>query len=114
MAYEVVRTFVIPLLLLALEINPVSRGYEHFPMAMLASGRADRQDLVRRAFTVTGLFGANIDYHVEHQVYPEGCNLPKLHHVLENKVLPRDRWWLARLFMRTHPAPAVAEPQCAT
>jgi beta-carotene hydroxylase len=120
MAYEFVLIFVIPLLLLALVINPISRGYEHFPMATLESEHADRLDLAKNTITVTsrviGLLWANINYHVEHHVYPgvPFCNLPKLHNLLENKAFLRDRWLLARLFTRNQPAPAAAEPQRAT
>lgn len=107
MAYEFVLIFVVPLLLLALVINPISRGYEHLPMATLEPGHEDRLDLAKNTITVTsrvlGLLWANINYHVEHHVYPgvPFCNLRKLHNLLENKPFLRDRWLLARLFARS-------------
>lgn len=120
MAYEFVLIFVVPLLLLALVINPISRGYEHFPMATLEPEHADRLDLAKNTITVTsrvvGLLWANINYHVEHHVYPgvPFCNLRKLHNLLENKTFLRDRWLLARMFARRPEATAAAEPQRAT
>ena len=107
MAYEFVLIFVVPLLLLAVVINPISRGYEHLPMATLEPGHEDRLDLAKNTITVTsrvvGLLWANINYHVEHHVYPgvPFCNLRKLHNLLENKPFLRDRWLLARLFARS-------------
>ena len=121
MAYEFVLIFVVPLLLLAVVINPISRGYEHFPMATLEPEHADRLDLAKNTITVTnlvlGLLWANINYHVEHHVYPgvPFCNLRKLHHLLENKTFLRDRWLLARLVARSEAKKAhSAEPQRAT
>jgi beta-carotene hydroxylase len=120
LAYEFVLIFVVPLLLLAVVINPISRGYEHLPMATLEHDHADRLDLAKNTITVTGrVFGllwANINYHVEHHVYPgvPFCNLRKLHELLENKAFLRDRWVLARLFARRSEAGADAEPQRAT
>lgn len=107
MAYEFVLIFVVPLLLLAVVINPISRGYEHLPMATLEPGHEDRLDLAKNTITVTsrvvGLLWANINYHVEHHVYPgvPFCNLRKLHNLLENRSFLRDRWLLARLFARS-------------
>ncbi len=120
MAYEFVLIFVVPLLLLAVVINPISRGYEHLPMATLEPGHEDRLDLAKNTITVTsrvvGLLWANINYHVEHHVYPgvPFCNLRKLHNLLESKAFLRDRWLLARLFARRSEAGADAEPQRAT
>lgn len=107
MVYEFVLIFVVPLLLLAVVINPISRGYEHLPMATLEPGHEDRLDLAKNTITVTsrvvGLLWANINYHVEHHVYPgvPFCNLRKLHNLLENRPFLRDRWLLARLFARS-------------
>ena len=64
-----------------------------------------------------GLLWANINYHVEHHVYPgvPFCNLRKLHHLLANKTFLRDRWLLARLVVRPEAKKAhSAEPQRAT
>jgi len=96
--------FAAPLLLLALVINPISRGYEHFPMATLPAEQDERLDLSRNTITVTsrvvGLLWANINYHVEHHVYPNVpfFNLPKLHGLLAHQSFQRDRWLLERLF----------------
>lgn len=98
--------FVLPLLLLALVINPISRGYEHFPMATLGEEEDERLDLAHNTITVTsrviGLLWANINYHVEHHVYPgvPFFNLPRLHALLAEQPFQRDRWLLARLFVR--------------
>lgn len=106
--------FVAPLLLLALVINPISRGYEHFPMATLPAEQSERLDLSRNTITVTsravGLLWANINYHVEHHVYPNVpfFNLPRLHELLAHHRFLRDRWLLARVFSR--PARPPAEP----
>jgi beta-carotene hydroxylase len=106
MLYEFVLIFVVPVLLLAALINPISRGYEHFPMATLGSDSEQRLDLGQNTITVTSrvlsLIWANINYHVEHHVYPgvPFFNLHKVHALLDNKPFLRDRWLLARLFVR--------------
>lgn len=103
--------FVAPLLLLALVINPISRGYEHFPMATLPAEQDERLDLSRNTITVTsrvvGLLWANINYHVEHHVYPNVpfFNLPRLHELLAHHPFQRDRQLLVRLFSRPTPEP---------
>lgn len=115
MLLQFVLIFVAPLLVLALVINPVSRGYEHFPMATLAPEHHDRLDLAKNTVTVTdrliGFLWANINYHVEHHIYPNVpfVNLRKLSALLDNKVYLRDRWLLARLFKR-RPSPPASEP----
>lgn len=64
----------LPMLLLACLYNPVSRGYEHYPMASLPEGDARREDLRFNTVTVSsrlvGLAWANITYHVEHHMHP--------------------------------------------
>jgi len=105
MFLQFVLIFILPVLLLALLINPISRGYEHFPMATLGD-HEQRLDLAHNTITVTsrvlGLIWANINYHVEHHVYPgvPFFNLRKVHELLDNKPFLRDRWLLARLFVR--------------
>lgn len=106
LAYEFVMIFVLPVLLLALVYNPISRGYEHFPMATLAHDDPDRLDLARNSVTVTSglvsLAWANINYHVEHHAYPgvPFHNLKRLSELLADKDFLRDRWLLERLFVR--------------
>ena len=106
MLYEFVLIFVLPVLVLAAVINPISRGYEHFPMATLDSEDEQRLDLAQNTITipsrVLSLIWANINYHVEHHVYPgvPFFNLHKVHALLDNKEFLRDRWLLARLFAR--------------
>lgn len=84
--------FFVPMLILALIINPISRGYEHFPMSRLNPTDAERTNLMHNTVTVTGkawgILWANINYHVEHHVYPRVpfYRLPELHDILkENK-----------------------------
>lgn len=64
----------LPMLLLACLYNPISRGYEHYPMASLPAGDARREDLRFNTVTVSsrlvGLLWANINYHVEHHMHP--------------------------------------------
>ncbi|AZD31600.1 fatty acid desaturase family protein [Pseudomonas chlororaphis] len=116
---QFVLIFIVPLLLLALVINPISRGYEHFPMATLEVGDPQRLDLAKNTVTVSdrliGLLWANINYHVEHHIYPgvPFVNLPRLAALLDNKPYLRDRWLLARLFAR-RPVTTCAEPRRAT
>lgn len=104
MLLQFVLIFVAPVLLLALLINPISRGYEHFPMATLGGDSERRLDLAHNTITVTSpvlsLIWANINYHVEHHVYPgvPFFNLRKVHLLLDDKAFLRDRWLLARLF----------------
>lgn len=114
MFYEFVLIFAVPLFLLAAVINPISRGYEHFPMATLEPEHDDRLDLAKNTVTVTSrvlsLIWANINYHVEHHVYPgvPFFNLHKVHRLLDNKAFLRDRWLLARLFTRRPNEPQLA------
>ncbi len=110
--YAFVLIFVLPLLLLAVVFNPLSRGYEHFPMATLAEDDPARLDLAHNCVTVSSrllsLAWANINYHVEHHAYPAVPfhNLPRLAELLANKPYQRDRWLLERLFRRRDSAPA--------
>jgi fatty acid desaturase len=61
-----------------------------------------------------GLLWANINYHVEHHIYPgvPFVNLPRLAALLDNKPYLRDRWLLARMFAR-RPVTTCAEPRRA-
>ena len=91
-----------PMLFLALVYNPISRGYEHFPMASLARTDARRKDLRFNTVTVTskviGLLWANINYHVEHHLYPRVpfYRLPELHRLMQHKAYIRSRYPLIR------------------
>ena len=82
---------VVPLAILTTVINPISRGYEHYPMATLTRGDRRRDDLRFNTVTVTsrtlGLMWANIVYHVEHHLYPRvPCHrLPTLHYLLRGR-----------------------------
>jgi beta-carotene hydroxylase len=95
--------FVAPLLLLTMVINPISRGYEHYPMATFGADDHGRLDLARNTITVTSptisLLWANINYHVEHHVYPAVpfYHLPRLHRLLQDHAYQRDRMLLGRV-----------------
>lgn len=108
--------FVAPLLVLTLVINPVARGYEHYPMATFGDDAHGRLDLARNTITVTspaiGLLWANINYHVEHHVYPAVpfYHLPALHRLLRDRHYQRDRMLLARAL---RPRPAHADTAAA-
>lgn len=83
--------FALPLLLLACVFNPISRGYEHYPLARLPADDPRREDLRFNTVTVTsrliGLLWANINYHVEHHMYPRVPfhRLPRLNRLLLGK-----------------------------
>jgi fatty acid desaturase len=83
--------YVLPMLWLACVFNPISRGYEHFPMACLAPGDARRRDLRHNTISVTGrvlgVLWANIGFHVEHHMYARVpfYRLPALHRLFTGK-----------------------------
>jgi beta-carotene hydroxylase len=87
----VVFGLLLPMLLLACVYNPISRGYEHYPMASLPEGDARREDLRYNTVTVSsrliGLMWANINYHVEHHMHPRVPfhALPALHRLFAGK-----------------------------
>jgi len=91
MIASLVWGLVMPMVLLATIINPVSRAYEHYPMAMLRRGDRRRRDLRFNTVTVTsrvlGVLWANITYHVEHHLYPRvPCHrLEVLHGLLRDR-----------------------------
>jgi beta-carotene hydroxylase len=80
--------FLIPMAWLAVVISPIARGYEHYPMADLGSADPRRKDIHANTVTVTnpvvGFFWANINYHVEHHLFPKVpfFSLPKAHGLL--------------------------------
>lgn len=81
--------FVLPMLLLGLVFNPLSRGFEHFPLSTLAAGDPRRHALQHNTVTVTsrilGVLWANINFHVEHHMFPRVpfYRLPALHRLLQ-------------------------------
>lgn len=83
--------FIFPMLILAIIINPISRGYEHFPLASMARSDPRRRDIRFNTVTVKnvviGFLWANINYHVEHHLYPRVpfYRLPLLHRMLDGK-----------------------------
>lgn len=95
--------FLLPMLWLALVLNPISRGFEHFPLSMLAHDDPARRDLRHNTVTVTspvmGLLWANITYHVEHHLFPRVpfYRLPALHRLLRNHAYQRVRWPFGRV-----------------
>ncbi|GAB1255548.1 hypothetical protein NBRC116494_00500 [Aurantivibrio plasticivorans] len=91
--------FVLPLLILAVVINPASRGYEHFPLVyMKQDDQFLRADIAKSTVSVThpvfSILWANINYHVEHHVYPgvPFYNLPALSKLMNSKNYLRRRF----------------------
>lgn len=90
--------FALPMAFLAFIFNPVSRGYEHWPLASLPHSDERRFDLRFNTVTVTsklfGLLWANITYHVEHHMYPRvPCyRLPELHKIMREKTYHRSKF----------------------
>lgn len=74
MLREALFIFWIPAATIILVIGPVTRAYEHLPLAHYAPEDPRRFDVATNTVTVTsralGLFWANITYHVEHHSYP--------------------------------------------
>lgn len=105
-----VMTFLLPMALLAMAINPISRGYEHFPLAEMAGAEMQRLDLRVNTVTVTskllGLLWANITYHVEHHVYPNVpfYRLPALHALMRHKRYCREPYPLFRVLQAKAPS----------
>jgi beta-carotene hydroxylase len=81
----------LPMFLLAVVYSPISRGYEHYPLACMSRDDPRREDLRFNTITVTsralGFFWANITYHVEHHLYPRVpfYRLPGLRKLLVGK-----------------------------
>jgi beta-carotene hydroxylase len=102
----------LPMALLAMVINPISRGYEHYPVAEMSAGEDGRLDLRLNTVTVTspvlGFLWANITYHVEHHTYPTVpfYKLPALHGLMSHKRYCREPYPLFRLLRK----PAAARP----
>jgi len=106
-----VFAFVLPMLFLAALYNPISRGYEHHPLAAMEADDPRRHDLRHNTVTVTspviGFLWANITYHVEHHMYPRVpfYRLPKLHRMFAGKQYLTAPYPLHRL------ADAVEQPE---
>lgn len=83
-----VMILLVPLALLAFVINPISRGYEHYPLTLLDEDDESRREIGASTVTVTSplwsFLWANITYHVEHHMYPAApfYNLPKIHRLM--------------------------------
>jgi beta-carotene hydroxylase len=94
--------FLLPMLWLALVLNPISRGFEHYPLSLLPENDPARRDLRHNTVTVTspimGFLWANITYHVEHHLFPRVpfYRLPALHRLLREHDYLRVRWPLWR------------------
>jgi fatty acid desaturase len=88
---EALFIFWIPAATIILVIGPVTRAYEHLPLAHYAPGDARRVDIAANTVTVTsralGLFWANITYHVEHHSYPRVpfYRLARVHALLHSR-----------------------------
>jgi fatty acid desaturase len=86
-----VWAYALPLLWLACVFNPISRGFEHQPMAELPAEDLLRRDLRCNTITVNsrliGVLWANIGFHVEHHMYPRVpfYRLPALHALFADK-----------------------------
>lgn len=85
--------FWLPLAVVALVINPITRGYEHAPITLYERDDPRRLDMSANAITISsawfGWMCANITYHVEHHAYPR-CpfyNLRKLHQIFQEERL---------------------------
>lgn len=78
----------LPMAGLAFIISPISRGYEHYPLAGMPRGHKDRLDLHKNSVTITGrIYGflwVNITYHVEHHLFPRipFFALPEAHRII--------------------------------
>ncbi len=111
----------LPMAVLALVINPIARGYEHFPVALLDRDSPQRRNLANNTVTVhnrwLGLLWANIVYHVEHHLYPgvPFYRLPRLHRLLrERRSYLVEPYTLYSLFHRHTPLRRSVEPSTST
>jgi fatty acid desaturase len=93
MGIKVLWIFWLPMAVVALVINPITRGYEHSPLTLYPPGDPRKRDMSKNAITIAnpafGWFCANISYHVEHHSYPR-CpfyNLQKLHRIFQEEKL---------------------------
>ena len=93
MAIKALYIFWLPVAVLALVINPITRGYEHAPLTLYDKEDPRRLDMRTNAITIAnpvyGWLCANLSYHVEHHAYPR-CpffNLQKLHRIFQQEGL---------------------------
>jgi beta-carotene hydroxylase len=90
--------YALPMLWLACVFNPLSRGFEHLPLAQLPAGDAARADLRLNTISTTsrllGVLWANIGFHVEHHMYPRVpfYRLPALHRLFAGKSYRSTAW----------------------
>lgn len=86
-----VYIFWLPMAVVALVINPITRGYEHAPITLFPKGDPRRLDMSRNAITIAnrwlGYLWGNITYHVEHHAYIRcpAYNLQKLHAIFQEE-----------------------------
>lgn len=91
MLREALFLFWIPAATIILVVGPVTRAYEHLPLAHYAPEDTRRFDIARNTVTVESrllaLFWANITYHVEHHSYPRVpfYRLARLHELLKHR-----------------------------
>jgi beta-carotene hydroxylase len=91
MLREAIFIFWIPVAAIMFVIAPVTRVYEHLPLALYSPDDNRRYDIASNTVTVTsrllGLFWANITYHVEHHSYPRVpfYRLARLHALLHSR-----------------------------
>jgi beta-carotene hydroxylase len=90
---KILFIFWLPLLVVIVLVNPITRGYEHSPITLYPKDDPRRRDMSMNTITVAnpwfGLLCANITYHVEHHAYPR-CpffNLQKLHRIFQEEKL---------------------------
>jgi beta-carotene hydroxylase len=93
MLEKVIYTTWLPMAVVALVINPITRGYEHAPLTLYPDGDERKLDMSVNTISVTNpfynLLCANIGLHAEHHAYPR-CpfyNLPKLHQIFQEEKL---------------------------
>lgn len=91
MGIKVLYIFWLPLAVVALFINPITRGYEHAPITLYPKGDSRRRDMSKNTITIAnpilGWIWANITYHAEHHAYMR-CpfyNLQKLHKIFQEE-----------------------------
>jgi fatty acid desaturase len=109
-----VWAYALPLFWLACVFNPISRGFEHRPMAELPADDPRRRDLRCNTITVNsraiGVLWANIGFHVEHHMYPRVpfYRLPALHALFADKPCLVARFPLGPVAPRGACAPGAA------
>jgi fatty acid desaturase len=112
--------FLLPMLWLAFVFNPISRGYEHFPLSVLPADDGRRRQLQHNTITVTspviGFLSANIIYHVEHHLFPRApfYRLPELHRMLSDYAFHRVRFPLMSVSVQTNDATGLRTPPLST